>query len=410
MKAGFNRRRSSCSEDNWARFRVLYSQEQLDRLSFVFGECEESDKLENFIKVNDRLCLIGERFFGAELVREMTRDVVNAVFKKSCRQMGITEINGSDTISFENFLSYVNLFCKNMQEVHVWRGYPSTFALRVHNTMKERGAIPASDVAEILKKTNANDDDEDDDEPDLDKVEISKSRAIARERIKNDQEIAIKTSSLFKVLKDLGVDTGENHKWILREMQKIDADETGWFTGDQMLALFREMDSHWESQERRQQIAIIDETAYLERDVDNLKAIFNEYAQKEQGTDTATLGVSEFREFFRALQLSMTKRDTTRLKDVMVATAARMLKNGSVANGNGLAAPSLNQDPERIDFPGFCSCMKKLENEDFCGLKQIMGRKDEIEVDLSLSAGTRTLSYFERKAKNVRPKNASPAK
>lgn len=94
MKAGFNRRRSSCSEDNWARFRVLYSQEQLDRLSFVFGECEESDKLENFIKVNDRYAistihclrdknsqsivsdiklLLGERLFGADLVREMTR-------------------------------------------------------------------------------------------------------------------------------------------------------------------------------------------------------------------------------------------------------------------------------------------------------------------------------------------------
>eukprot|EP00392_Amoebophrya_sp_AT5.2_P010885 g10952.t1 len=403
MKAGFNRRRSSCSEDNWARFRVLYSQEQLDRLSFVFGECEESDKLENFIKVNDR---------------------------------------------------YVNLFCKNMQEVHVWRGYPSTFALRVHNTMKERGAIPASDVAEILKKTNANDDDEDDDEPDLDKVEISKSRAIARERIKNDQEIAIKTSSLFKVLKDLGVDTGENHKWILREMQKIDADETGWFTGDQMLALFREMDSHWELAKiaiidetaciqlaltihvgfahrvlTLLQIAIIDETAYLERDVDNLKAIFNEYAQKEQGTDTATLGVCTYlymsgfssipssgssfaRCSFRcSAQSHLSRGFFSRLKDVMVATAARMLKNGSVANGNGLAMQERGQpDPERIDFPGFCSCMKKLENEDFCGLKQIMGRKDEIEVDLSLSAGTRTLSYFERKAKNVRPKNASPAK
>jgi len=91
-----------------------------------------------------------------------------------------------------------------------------------------------------------------------------------------------------------------------------------------------------------------------------------------------------------------------------VQTAARMNAAAS-ANSAGVTAPSTkDQDPERIDFPGFCSCMKKLENEDFCGLKQIMGRKDEIEVDLACTQ--RTLSYFERKAKNVRPKNASPTK
>lgn len=39
----------------------------------------------------------------------------------------------------------------------------------------------------------------------------------------------------------------------------------------------------------------------------------------------------------------MTKKDTTRLKEVMVATAARMLKNGSVANGNGLAMQERDQ-------------------------------------------------------------------
>ena len=49
---------------------------------------------------------------------------------------------------------------------------------------------------------------------------------------------------------------------------------------------------------------------------------------------------------------------------------------------------------DRVDLAGFCSSMKKLEDCDFCGLKAIMGRKDEVEVDSSI---TRQMSYFERK-------------
>ena len=36
-------RRSSVSADNWARFRLLLSQDQLDRLSYCFGELETED-------------------------------------------------------------------------------------------------------------------------------------------------------------------------------------------------------------------------------------------------------------------------------------------------------------------------------------------------------------------------------
>ena len=48
---------------------------------------------------------------------------------------------------------------------------------------------------------------------------------------------------------------------------------------------------------------IIDETGYLERDVDNLKAIFNEYARPEAAGDKPTMSVAQFREFFRATKL-----------------------------------------------------------------------------------------------------------
>ena len=49
---------------------------------------------------------------------------------------------------------------------------------------------------------------------------------------------------------------------------------------------------------------------------------------------------------------------------------------------------------DRVDLAGFCRTMKRLENEDFCGLKAIMGRKDEVEVDATVH---RQMSYFERK-------------
>ncbi|CAD7955909.1 unnamed protein product [Amoebophrya sp. A120] len=332
--------------------------------------------------------MIGERFFGQDLVRDMTREMVDAVHKKTAQQMGLKMDGSEEQISFENFLSFVHLFTKNMQDAHPWRGYANTFALKVQGAMKERGAQPVSSISELSEKNPEANEDSDDD-ADFDKVaELSKSRAMQRAARKDGSEIAVKTSALFKVLKDLGVDTNENQKWLLREMQKIDADETGWFTADQMLSLFREMDAYWESTERRQQVAIIDETGYLERDVDNLKAIFNEYA-KVEGESKPQLGVAEFREFFRALQMTLQKKETARLKDMMHQCARE---------GN---------DTDRIDFPAFCLCMKKLEAEDFCGLKSIMGRKDEVETDLSIA--TRQLSYFERKAQTTRARG-SPAK
>ena len=65
-----------------------------------------------------------------------------------------------------------------------------------------------------------------------------------------------------------------------------------------MLALFRVLDEHAEIKERRQQVAIINETGYLERDVDNLKAIFNEYADADPSgaTKGLSLNVASFRE------------------------------------------------------------------------------------------------------------------
>ena len=44
LKSGSaGKRRSSVSTDNWARFRLLLSQDQLDRLSYCYGELEGED-------------------------------------------------------------------------------------------------------------------------------------------------------------------------------------------------------------------------------------------------------------------------------------------------------------------------------------------------------------------------------
>ncbi|CAD7965180.1 unnamed protein product [Amoebophrya sp. A25] len=385
--AQISRRRSSCTADSWAKFRLLYSQDQLDRLSFVFGELENDDKLgENMCVVDKRLQAVGERCFGADLVRDMTRDLVDAVYQKTLQKFLTKE---GESMTFEQYLNFIHTFGVLMQEHHPWRGYPQTFAMRVQTAMKERGAQRVVDIPDLQKIKKEESDDEEDD----DKVAelISKSMAVRNKDKK--EEIAIKTNALFKVLKDLGIETGEgdDQKRILREMQKLDAEETGWFTSDQMLSLFRELDQHWESIERKQQIAIIDETNYMERDVDNLKAIFNEYAKPDETARGPTLGVSEFRDFFRALQMNLNKKDTIRLKDCMMGTK------------------SADHAAERIDFTGFCSAMKKLENEDFCGLKAIMGRKDEVDVDLDLSAATRHRSFFERKAASTRARNSQAA-
>ena len=108
--------------------------------------------------------------------------------------------------------------------------------------------------------------------------------------------IAIKTSILFEVMAELDIDATtnpEDQQRVLREVQKIDTEDTGFFTFSQMLELVRSLDNYWDIVERRTQIAIIEETSYSDRDIENLRQVFNEY-----GANTGNkvyMSVSNFR-------------------------------------------------------------------------------------------------------------------
>jgi len=396
VKCGFSRgRRSSCTEDGWLRFRLMFSQDQLDKLSYCFGELEAEDHIgENQIKVDRRLIVVCEKFFGEELLADLTSEQRHLIARRTLQQQGLSvgflekEISAEQIMTFEQFLNFLLAYIPNAQDAHHYRGYPQHFALKVRSVMRERGAVPISEVPALITNSQENPNSYDDDcqgSKSLKSISLTQDGRDARK-----EAIAIKTASLFKVLNDLGMDglnSGEDQKRVLREVQRIDPDDTGFFSLNQMLALFRTLDSQWEISERRQQIAIIDETNYLERDVDNLKTIFNVYAEqsldgeKPVGNEKVTISVAQFREFFRALDLNLNKNDTGTLKQHM--------------------SESFLPGTEKIDFSGFCRCMKKLENENFCGLKAVMGRKEEVEIDVG-DGVDRQLSYFERKAASTK--------
>ena len=90
LKSGFSRaRRSSCAEDSWSRFRLMFSQDQLDKLSYCFGELETEDGIgENYMKVDRRLIVICERFFGEDLLAELSHEQRILIGKRTLTQQG----------------------------------------------------------------------------------------------------------------------------------------------------------------------------------------------------------------------------------------------------------------------------------------------------------------------------------
>ena len=141
---------------------------------------------------------------------------------------------------------------------------------QVRQTMRDRGAVPVSDVTDMKFPDGEENADDDDDDAGSNNSGVGgasktlKSISLTQDgREAKKEEIAIKTSSLFKVLKDLGLDsTGDDQKRVLKEVQRID-NTTGYFTLNQMLALFRAMDNHWEIQERRQQVVWVNVCVFL---------------------------------------------------------------------------------------------------------------------------------------------------
>ncbi len=86
---------------------------------------------------------------------------------------------------------------------------------------------------------------------------------------------------------------------MLREVQKIDTQDKGYFTFVMVLELIRALDNYWDIVERRTALSIIDETQYSELDIENLRQIFNAYSEvvpDEDGKGSQgkpVMGVSE---------------------------------------------------------------------------------------------------------------------
>lgn len=380
----------------------MFSNSQLDRLSWIFGEIEVS---EDAVEVTRELESIAEQFFGEELLSDMRRDTMQSVYKEALARAG--HGGAKKLMSFEEFCHFILAFCTLTREAHPFEGYPLAFTLRLRTAMKQCGGMSLAEVNRCILKDISDPEQQQrmicsltagfnarKGVEDSGGCDIQRSAGLRKmvDQFKGDEDgdelkglelahsIAVRTATLFEVLKQMGVDAdskAEDQRRVLTEVQKIDTEDVGFLTLGSVLLLLRELDTYWELNERRGQLRIIEETGYAEADINNLNSVFNEYAEEdeEEGSGNPLMGVSNFRAFLRALQLNMSKNDTQHLREVM--------------------AKNYNDKNSKLDFAGFCSTMKELEAEDFLGLKQLMGRESDAG---NYMEDKRCLSFFERKA------------